>query len=538
MNIRLERRELSTADRPILGAREPAPGAETDLPLHSLPLETAALTLRHSQKATNPNWTERGGLLRSLASKGIVSVAAMLVGGLAVSASYADTTLNIGIGVQNTTTNTVTGGVVLQKLGLLDKFLPKTGKYKDVKYNVSWQNFTSGPPITNGMMAGEIQIGMMGDYPLLVNGATGQATGNETQLVAVLAYNEYGSGNGILVNKASPYFDLNDLKGKTVSVPFGSAAHGMLLAALQRRGLKSDFWHLVSQSPEIGSTNLQEKRIDAHADFVPFPELLPFRGFARKVYDGAETKSPTLHGVVVRKDFAEKYPEVIVGYLKAMMAANDWLRQEPRRAAEKIEDWTKINKEVVYIYLGPDGIMTLDPTIKSKWIDALHVDYGVLSKLNMIKPLDIGKWVNDRYVRSAFKDQGLDYDSQAAKFSGYDVKGEDPICNTPVTDPKRAGQIWLQDGDIVPLSSPACTLAGIVKYTKEGKKIDAVYVVDQALGIKVFADAAFFSLSGIPEHPDVTPFLLKTDATAYAAKNGGKLMAYPDALAAIAAAAH
>src|SRR5258708_1877632 len=81
-------------------------------------------------------------------------------------------TLEIGIGTQNTTTNTVTGGVVLKELGLLEKRLPKTGKYKDFEYKLSWQNATSGPPITNGMMANNIQIRMMGDYPLMVTGAT------------------------------------------------------------------------------------------------------------------------------------------------------------------------------------------------------------------------------------------------------------------------------------------------------------------------------------------------------------------------------
>ena len=51
-------------------------------------------------------------------------------------------TLEIGIGTQNTTTNTVTGGVVLKELGLLEKHLPKTGKYKEIQYKLSWQNAT------------------------------------------------------------------------------------------------------------------------------------------------------------------------------------------------------------------------------------------------------------------------------------------------------------------------------------------------------------------------------------------------------------
>jgi NitT/TauT family transport system substrate-binding protein len=442
-------------------------------------------------------------------------------------------TIEIGIGIQNTTTNTVTGGAVLKELGLLERHLPKTGRYKDVTYALSWQNATSGPPITNGMMANNIQIGMMGDYPLMVNGATGQATGNETQLVAIIAYNAQGSGNGIVVHKDSPYYDLADLKGKNVSVPFGSAAHGMMQRALEQKGLPPDFWNLVSQSPEIGSTNLQEKRIDAHADFVPFAELLPFRGFARKIYDGAETKTPTFHGVVVRKDFGEKYPEIVVAYIEALMEADDWMRKNPKLGAEKVEEWTKINKEVVYIFLGPGGIHTLDPTIKSAWVDAVGANYAVLKKLNMIKDLNIEAWVNDTYVRQAYKDLGLDYDKQLAMTTGYDVTGEDPVCNAPVDNPKEAGQIWIEGGDIVPFSSPVCTLMGVKKFTGQGKKLNAVYLVDHTLGIKLFADAAFYAIGQDQKRPDVVPFMLKKDAEAYAAKIDGKLGTYADALAAI-----
>ena len=219
----------------------------------------------------------------------------------AAGAASARQEVTVGIGIQNTTTNTVAGGAVIQHLKLLEKYLPRTGKYQDIDFKLDWQNFTSGPPITNGMMAKRLQIGMMGDYPLLVAGATGQSQpGNETQLVAVIAYNAFGSGNGIVVHKDSPYYDLADLKGKVVSVPFGSAAHGMVLQALQARGLPADFFQLVSQSPEVGTTNLQERKIDAHADFVPFADLLPYRGFARKIFDGVQTKVPTFHGVIVR----------------------------------------------------------------------------------------------------------------------------------------------------------------------------------------------------------------------------------------------
>ncbi|HTD90105.1 MAG TPA: hypothetical protein VK663_05550, partial [Burkholderiales bacterium] len=114
------------------------------------------------------------GALRKMVYGGMVSA-------LLLSAGARAETIEIGIGTQNTTTNTVTGGIVIKEMKLLEKYLPTTGKYHGATYKIDWQNFTSGPPVTNGMMANRIHIGMMGDYPLLVNGATGQQSKNETQ---------------------------------------------------------------------------------------------------------------------------------------------------------------------------------------------------------------------------------------------------------------------------------------------------------------------------------------------------------------------
>jgi len=41
------------------------------------------------------------------------------------------------------------------------------------------------------------------------------------------------------------------------------------------------------------------------------------QGFCRKIYDGAETQAQRLSTeCVVRKDFGEKYPEIVVGYIE------------------------------------------------------------------------------------------------------------------------------------------------------------------------------------------------------------------------------
>lgn len=456
-------------------------------------------------------------------------LAAVVLVALAVSAARAQTVVTIGIGTQDTTTNTVTAGTIVRQLHLFEKYLPTDGKYANVKFELEWNNFTSGPPVTNGMMANKLQFGMMGDYPLIVNGFTFQNNPeSQSRLIAVAAYNRFGSGNGLVVHKDSPYYELSDLKGKLVSVPFGSAAHGMVLKAMQDRGWPADYFQLVSQSPEVGSTNLQERKIDAHADFVPFAELLPFRGFARKIFDGVETNLPTWHGVVVRTDFAEKYPEVVVAYLKALIAANEWYRADPKLASEKIQEWTGINKEVAYIFLGPSGNMTTDPTIKPILIDAAAQDVKVLQNLGRMKEFDVSQWVDDSYVRSAFAELKLDYDARLKSLANYEVAGEDTFCNKQIADPRRAGEVWVDGEGISPFSSAACTLGAYSSLKAKGKKINVAYVFDTARGIKLFADQAYYVVGS--DKAAIAPFLLKKDAEDYAAKNGGKVLGFEDAV--------
>lgn len=433
-------------------------------------------------------------------------------------------TINIGIGTQDTTTNTVNVGAVIRELKLLDKHLPKSGKYEKADYKFEWQNFTSGPPVTNGMMANKLHFGAMGDYPLVVNGFTFQSNPeSKSQLIAVSAYNIYGSGNGLMVHKDSPYFALDDLKGKVVSVPFGSAAHGMVLKAFQDRGWAPDTIKLVSQTPEVGSTNLQEQKIDGHANFVPFAELLPHRGFARKIFDGVETNAPTWHGVVVRTDFAQKYPEVVVGYLKATIEATNWIKKDPKTAAEKIAEWTGIDKVVVYIFLGPSGIMTMDPTIKPQLVADAAEDAKVLQNLGRMKEFDVKAWVNDSYIRKAYAELGLDYEKDVKSLANYEISGTDAFCNKPIVESRKAGQLWIDGEGVTPHASTVCTLGAMNAATKGGKKVTKAYVFDSVRAIQLFADQAYYVLSKDAAGPQVTPFMLKKEAEEAAAKLQGKV---------------
>lgn len=414
-------------------------------------------------------------------------------------------TIRVGIGHQSMVTNTVSGGIVLEKLDLLEKHLPTSGKYEGVDYDIVYRDYDSGPPITNQMLAGKLEFGVMGDYPLIVNGAKFQETGKqETRFIGVTGYNLRGTGNGIVVPIDSDTQSLADLEGKTLSVPVGSAAWGMTLKALSEAGL-SDKVQIVNQSPSVGAANIQAGRIDAHADFCPWSEIMEFRGTARKIYDGSEAGIPTFHGIVVRESYAEQYPEIVEGVLKATLEAQKWIRENPMEAAMKVAEWTGVEKEVLYLYFSEGGITTAEASIKDEWVEAMKYDLDLLKREVGVPDLDFDRWVDDTYLRAAYEAMDLDYDSLVN--SVVDTQPNNPAL--------KPAEIWFEDKGIVTYDSVADMLAAM---EEPGSAINATYVYDNVTGLKLFGKAAYLVRS---DDGEVVAFLKKADSEKHIANHGG-----------------
>lgn len=429
-------------------------------------------------------------------------------------------TINVGVGHQSMCTDTYTAGIIVKELGLFDKELAelkKTAKYKDAEFDLRWADYSSGGPITNQMLANKLNIGVMGDYPLIVNGAKFQETDSlRTLYVAGTGYNLKGSGNAVVVPVSSSIYKFEELRGKEISVPVGSAAWGMTLKALQDAGIPSSEITIKNQSPAVGAANIATSKIDAHADFCPWSELMEFRGTGRKIYDGSETTIPYLHGVVVRQEMATDYPEVVIAFLKAVIDAGDWVREDPMRAAENLEKWTGVEKEVQYLYFSKGGHLTLEPTIKDKWVDALKFNHGVLVREQKVPPLDFNAWITDQYIRAAYKDKSLNYETDLASI--YDPKVEN--AGLPL-------EIWHAKDGIKTYATIGEFLKAIAEFRTVAQKLNATYVYDKATGLKLFGKMAFYVQA---KDGTMTTFLRKQDADAYAGTVGGKVIGFEDAI--------
>jgi NitT/TauT family transport system substrate-binding protein len=437
--------------------------------------------------------------------------------------------IQVGIGTQDTTINCAAGGPVVRELKLLDKYLPRDGKYKDASYEIHWVNLPTGAQLNNELLAGRLDIVSMADFPSILgyDALLSKNDGVKTLYIASLSLGLHGAGNALLVPLNSSVQSIADLKGKTISVPFASTAHAFLLRAVQAQGWDPNKdVRIITQAPEIGGSALKSGQIDAHADFVPFGELFPFRGFARKILDGESTGLTTTHGIQVRSDFAQKYPEIVVAYLRAALEGDRLIREDPESIAEQYQKWTGIEAEVFYAFHGPQGIQIRDYTLKPEVIQALGNAAQTLKVLKKTAhDIDVSTFVDDRYIREAAKQSGDDYEARLKNYDAVPFDAKD-FQGRAVTEPKAAGQIWVVEEPKVRLyQSIAATFQALQALEKQGQKARVTYVHDAESGLKLFADKVWYVRTG----EELAAFLEKSKAEKWAQSHTGTVIDFAEA---------
>ncbi|MFF8807552.1 ABC transporter substrate-binding protein [Streptomyces omiyaensis] len=411
--------------------------------------------------------------------------------------------VTVTVGYQSKTINTVTAGTLLRSLGYFEEELAAQGRKDGVRYRVVWQDYATGAPITAQMTAGKIDIGSMGDFPLLLNAARGRELKEPTRLVSVTGYNLRGGLNTVVTAPGSELRTLADLKGKRVSTSAGSAADGTLVRALRRAGLDpAKDVSKLNQQPSVGASALAGGSVDALSQFVAWPGLLAFQGKAQALYDGAELDLPTFHGVTVREEFARERAGALDAFLRAQRRATDRLRSAPVASAESVAKETGLPAEVVYLYNGARGIATFDPELRPELLAALEEDVPVLREAGLVKDVDVDAFVDPAPLK------------RAVTAAGY-----------PRAEAAEA-ELWLRGRSTTRAFGTAAELLRAVAAAGPGA-VRAAYVPDAATGTPWFADRAVWVEGGGTWHAFVTRAAAERWVAAHA---GSRIVAYADAV--------
>ena len=193
---------------------------------------------------------------------------------------------------------------------------------------VDWRKFDSGSSIVRALASGDVQIGNLGSSPLAV------AATQQVPIEVFLLASKLGNSEALVVKKSIS--KPQDLIGKRIAVPFISTTHYSLLSALIHWGIKPGQVQIINLQPPAIIAAWQRGDIDGAYVWAPAVNELEKEG--KVLTDSSqvgEWGAPTLDVWVVRKDFAEKHPEIVKAFAKSAIDAQQpyianpdaWLKQ-------------------------------------------------------------------------------------------------------------------------------------------------------------------------------------------------------------------
>ncbi|MGK0701912.1 taurine ABC transporter substrate-binding protein [Yokenella regensburgei] len=199
---------------------------------------------------------------------------------------------------------------------------------KESGATVDWRKFDSGASVVRALASGDVQIGNIGSSPLAV------AASQQVPIEVFLLASQLGNSEALVVKKGITKPE--DLIGKRIAVPFISTTHYSLLSALKHWGIKPGQVQILNLQPPAIIAAWQRGDIDGAYVWAPAVNALEKDGTV--LTDSSTVASwgaPTLDVWVVRKDFAQKYPEVVKAFANSAIAAQRpyidnpeaWLRQ-------------------------------------------------------------------------------------------------------------------------------------------------------------------------------------------------------------------
>ena len=207
---------------------------------------------------------------------------------------------------------------LLQAAGLLHSF----------DFPIKFADFTSGPPIVQAMSAGALDVGNLGNAPVVFAGA-----GND-KIKVVGALSNKTNNVAVLVPKGSKITSVSQLKGKKIAVAEGTSGDYHLLYELQQAGVSAKDAQLVNLQPAEGYTAFESGAVAAWDVWPPFVQEAEAKG-ARNI--AGNSKFPGDNSFEIASDSAIASPakaREIREYLKVINRAHRWANTHPAQWAK------------------------------------------------------------------------------------------------------------------------------------------------------------------------------------------------------------
>ncbi|KHJ67936.1 ABC transporter substrate-binding protein [Pantoea rodasii] len=244
------------------------------------------------------------------------TIIASLLFSTLISSAHAEETLRIGYQKSSTLLT------LIKQRGDLDKALAEKG------IKVSWHEFTSGLPLLEALNLNNVDLSadVADTVPVFAQAAGADLTYYARETPSPEA-------QAILVPANSNIKTLQDLKGKKIAVTKAAGSHYLLIAALQKAGLKFSDINPAWLTPADGRAALEHGSVDAWVTWEPFVTSAKVEQHTRVLVSGKGLASYQRY-YLVSTPYAKQHPEVLGIVYKTLDQEAKWLKAHPSDAAK------------------------------------------------------------------------------------------------------------------------------------------------------------------------------------------------------------
>lgn len=242
-----------------------------------------------------------------------------------------------------------------------------------------YASVSAGSQVLAAIAGNSMDLCNVGSSPMVVGFAQG------VKMSMVYAQKYITDSECLVVRESEGITSLQDLKGKTVALPFNTSVHFALVSALTEAGMSVSDVKLLNIGADAITAAWQRKDIDAAYIWVPILNGLIEDGgtILLRTGDLAESGTLVFDGIVVRDAFKEKHPELVLAYLKEYARLCDIYRNTPEKVAEVLSPYLNLTPEMALAYTETFHSLTPEELATDEWMGLPGAtDTGVLRTLH------------------------------------------------------------------------------------------------------------------------------------------------------------